>query len=131
VVSRPRNFLRGDGMVGIFGGNMQHWLLLAGAIVCEVVGTSALKAAEGFTRFWPSVIVAVGYVAAFFLLSQTLKVIPVGVAYAIWSGAGVALIGVIGWLFLGQPLDVPAIIGMGLIVAGVVVINVFSTATPH
>lgn len=110
---------------------MQQWLFLAGAIVCEVIGTSALKAAEGFTRLWPSVIVGIGYVGAFFLLSQTLKVIPVGVAYAIWSGAGVALIGLIGWLFLGQSLDVPAIIGMALIVAGVVVINVFSSATPH
>lgn len=110
---------------------MQHWFFLVGAIVCEVIATSALKAAEGFTRLWPSAIVVVGYLAAFFLLSQTLKVIPVGVAYAIWSGVGVALIGVIGWLFLGQPLDAPAIIGMGLIVAGVVVINVFSSTTPH
>ena len=110
---------------------MHHWFFLAGAIVCEVIGTSALKAAEGFTRLWPSLIVGIGYLGAFFLLSQTLKVIPVGVAYAIWSGAGVALIGVIGWLFLGQSLDVPAIIGMALIVAGVVVINVFSSATPH
>lgn len=110
---------------------MNHWLFLAGAIVCEVIGTSALKAAEGFTRLWPSLIVAVGYLAAFVLLSQTLKVIPVGIAYAIWSGAGVALIGLIGWLFLGQPLDLPAIVGICLIVAGVIVINVFSSATPH
>lgn len=110
---------------------MQYWMFLAGAIVCEVIGTSALKAAEGFTRLWPSLIVGVGYLAAFFLLSQTLKVIPVGIAYAIWSGAGVALIGLIGWLFLGQPLDMPAIVGIGLIVAGVIVINVFSSATPH
>ena len=110
---------------------MQHWLILAGAIVCEVIATSALKAAEGFTRLWPSIVVGIGYLAAFVLLSQTLKVIPVGIAYAIWSGAGVALIGVIGWLFLGQPLDPPAIIGMSLIVAGVVVINVFSSSAPH
>ena len=110
---------------------MQYWLFLAGAIVCEVIATSALKAADGFTRLWPSVIVAVGYTAAFFLLSQTLKVVPVGIAYAIWSGAGVALIGLIGWLFLGQRLDFAAIAGISLIVAGVVVINVFSSSTPH
>jgi len=105
---------------------MPHWLFLSVAIVSEVIGTSALKASEGFTRLWPSLIVVGGYALAFYFLSLTLKAIPVGVAYAVWAGAGIALIALIGWLFFGQALDAPAIIGMGLIVAGVVVINVFS-----
>ena len=105
---------------------MPQWIFLSIAIVCEVIGTSALKASDGFTRLWPSVIVIVGYAAAFYFLSLTLKTIPVGVAYAVWAGAGVALIALIGWLYFGQTLDAPAIIGMLLIVAGVVVLNVFS-----
>lgn len=105
---------------------MHHWILLAIAIVSEVIATSCLKAAEGFTRFWPSVVVVAGYLLAFYLLSLTLKTIPVGVAYAIWSGAGIVLIALSGWLFLGQSLDTPAVIGLSLIVAGVFVINVFS-----
>ncbi|MGV8711190.1 MAG: DMT family transporter [Nitrosomonas sp.] len=107
---------------------MQQCLILAAAIVSEVIATSCLKAAEGFTRVWPSVIVVVGYMVAFYLLSLTLRTIPVGVAYAIWSGVGVVLIALSGWLFLGQTLDFPAIIGLTLIVAGVVVINVFSSS---
>ncbi|UJP05667.1 MAG: multidrug efflux SMR transporter [Nitrosomonas sp.] len=106
---------------------MPHWLLLAIAIVSEVVATSCLKATEGFTRFWPSVTVVAGYLLAFYLLSLTLKIIPVGIAYAIWSGIGIVLIALSGWLFLQQPLDTPAVIGLSLIVAGVVVINVFSS----
>ena len=110
---------------------MQNWLYLVIAIGCEVAATSALKASEGFTRPLPSVVVVTGYVLAFYLLSLTLRTIPVGVAYAIWSGVGVALIAVIGWLFLGQKLDVPAIAGLVLIVAGVVVINLFSRTAGH
>lgn len=110
---------------------MQPWVYLVGAVVCEVVATSALKAAEGFTRLWPSVVVVLGYAGAFYLLSLTLRTIPVGIAYALWSGIGVALIGLIGWLFLGQPLDKPAIIGILLIVAGVAVINLFSDTARH
>ncbi|HMB16875.1 MAG TPA: SMR family transporter [Pelovirga sp.] len=110
---------------------MQQWVFLSVAIVSEVIGTSALKAAEGFTRLWPSLIVTVGYATAFYFLSLTLKTIPVGVAYAIWSGAGIALISLIAWLFFGQKLDVAAVIGILLIVAGVVVLNVFSrTVSP-
>ena len=105
---------------------MQHWLFLLVAIVSEVVGTTALKVADGFTRLWPSLVVVVGYASAFSLLSLTLKSIPVGVAYAIWSGVGVVLIALFGWLFLGQSLDTPALIGLVLIVVGVVVINLFS-----
>jgi small multidrug resistance pump len=110
---------------------MQQWIFLSIAIVSEVAATSALKACEGFSRLWPSVIVLVGYGTALFFLSLTLKTIPVGVVYAIWSGVGIALIALVAWVFFGQSLDVPAIIGLLLIVAGVVVLNVFSTSVPH
>ncbi|MBS1163114.1 MAG: cation/cationic drug transporter [Burkholderiaceae bacterium] len=106
------------------------YLYLAIAIVAEVIGTSALKAAEGFTRPLPSLVVVVGYAAAFYFLSLALKVIPVGIAYAIWSGAGVALITLIGWVVFRQRLDAAALAGVALIVAGVVVIQFFSSAAP-
>lgn len=102
------------------------YLYLTIAILAEVIGTSALKATQGFTRFWPSVVVVVGYGVAFYFLSLALKTIPVGVAYAIWSGVGVALITLIGWIVFHQKLDAPALIGIGLIVAGVVVIQLFT-----
>lgn len=105
---------------------MPAWLCLSIAIVSEVIATSALKASEGFSRLVPSVIVVVGYLVAFYFLALTLKTIPVGVAYAIWSGAGVALIALVGWLVFGQRLDAPALIGMALIVTGVIVMQVFS-----
>ena len=108
-----------------------HWLYLAIAIVAEVVGTSCLKASAGFTKLLPSMMVVVGYGLAFFFLSLTLDKVPVGIAYAVWSGAGVTLIAAIGWLFLGQKLDPAAIVGMGLIVAGVVVLNLFSKSAAH
>ncbi|MDV7211080.1 SMR family transporter [Azotobacter beijerinckii] len=110
---------------------MQSWLFLGGAIVCEVLATSALKASEGFSRIWPSVVVVSGYAGAFYLLSLTLKTIPIGIAYAVWSGVGVALISLIGWFFLGQALDKPALVGIALIMAGVAVINLFSGAGKH
>ncbi len=110
---------------------MQQWLFLSIAIVGEVIATSALKASEGFSRLWPSLIVIAGYATAFYFLSLTLKTIPVGVVYAIWSGAGIVLISLIAWLFYGQALDLAAIIGMLLIVAGVFVLNVFSRTVPH
>ena len=110
---------------------MQQWLFLSIAIVSEVMATSALKASAGFTRPLPSLVVVVGYGVAFYFLSLTLKTVPVGVAYAFWSGAGVALIALVGWAFLGQRLDAPAILGLALIVAGVVVINVFSRTVSH
>lgn len=107
------------------------WIYLSIAIVAEVIATSFLRASDGFTKLLPSLAVVAGYVTAFFFLSLTLKEIPVGVAYAVWSGAGVTLIAAIGWIFLGQKLDAAAIAGMGLIVAGVVVLNLFSKATAH
>jgi small multidrug resistance pump len=108
-----------------------HWLYLVIAIVAEVAGTSFLRASAGFTKPLPSLVVVAGYGLAFFFLSLTLEKIPVGVAYAIWSGAGVTLIAAIGWLFLGQKLDLAAMVGMGLIVAGVVVLNLFSKSAAH
>ena len=107
------------------------WVYLLTAIVAEVIATSALKASDGFSRLWPSVITVAGYTVAFYCLSLTLRTIPVGVAYAIWSGLGVVLITIAAWLLFGQKLDLPALIGMGLIVAGVVVMNVFSKAVGH
>jgi small multidrug resistance pump len=105
-----------------------QWVFLSLAIASEVVGTSVLKATEGFSRPWPS-IVAAAYVSAFYFLSLTLKTMPVGVAYALWSGAGVVLIALIAWLVYGQTLDLPAIVGMLLIVAGVVILNLFSSVS--
>lgn len=102
------------------------WLLLFAAIIAEVVATSMLKSTAGFTRLGPSVVVVLAYGAAFVLLSRCLKRMPVGVVYAVWSGVGVALITLVAWFFLDQPLDAPALAGLALIVGGVVVINVFS-----
>ena len=104
---------------------------LGTAVAAEVIATSALKASDGFTRPLPTVVVALGYGIAFYFLSLVLKTVPVGVAYAIWSGAGIVLIGLIGWLVLKQPLDLPAMLGMGLIVAGVAVIQLFSRTAAH
>jgi small multidrug resistance pump len=110
---------------------MNAWLLLGLAIVAEVVGTTALKASESFTKLLPSLVVVVGYAVAFYCLSLVLKSIPVGVAYAIWSGLGIVLITAVAWLLFGQRIDLAGLVGMGLIIAGVVVLNVFSKAAAH
>ena len=110
---------------------MNAWVTLSLAIAAEVVATSALKSSEGFTRPWPSLLVVVGYGLAIYLLSLVLEAIPVGVAYAIWSGLGVVLITLVAWVVHGQRIDLPGLIGMGLIVAGVVVLNLFSSTTAH
>jgi len=107
------------------------WVYLAVAIVAEVIATSALKASAGFTRLVPSVLVVAGYGLAFFMLSQTLRSIPVGVAYAVWSGAGIVLVTLVGFLVFKQRLDAAALIGIGLILAGVIVMQVFSKAAAH
>lgn len=104
----------------------QAYIYLGIAIVSEVIATTALKASDGFSQWWPSVVTVVGYGVAFYCLALTLRVIPTGVAYAIWSGVGIVLISLAGWVAFKQSLDIPAMIGMGLIIAGVVVINVFS-----
>ncbi len=108
-----------------------NYAYLFAAIICEVIATSALKAAEGFTRLWPSLIVLVGYGLAFYCLSLTLRTIPVGIAYAVWSGIGIVLIALVGWVVYRQPLDAPALVGMGLILAGVLTINLFSRTAGH
>lgn len=110
---------------------MKNWLFLAVAILAEVIATSSLKASEGFTRPLPAVLVVLGYGTAFYFLSLTLRAIPVGIAYAVWSGIGIALIALISWMLYGQRLDLPAVIGMLLIIAGVVVLNVYSNMTMH
>ena len=110
---------------------VKSWLFLGVAIVAEVVATSGLKASEGFTKLWPSLLVIAGYAVAFYFLSITLKEIPVGVAYAIWAGMGVVLVALIGWLIYGQALDAATVIGMALIITGVAVINLFSKSVAH
>ena len=108
-----------------------QWVYLAIAIVSEVIATSALKAAEGFTRLVPSVLVVIGYAWAFYFLSLTLRTIPLGVAYAIWAGVGVALVALVGWVLYHQSLDTAALIGIALIVSGVIVLNLFSKTLVH
>lgn len=124
------------GEVGIPAGTHDRsmlvtYLYLGIAIVAEVCATSALKASEGFTRLGPAIFTVIGYAIAFYFLSLTLKILPTGVVYAIWSGIGIVLISLVGWVWFKQVLDLPAMIGMGLIIAGVVVINVFSRVVGH
>ncbi|WP_110598037.1 MULTISPECIES: DMT family transporter [Salinicola] len=107
------------------------YLLLALAIVAEVVATSSLKASAGFTRWLPSLVVVVGYGFSFYALSLVLKSLPVGITYAIWAGLGIVLVTLIGIVFYGEKPDLPAYLGMGLIIAGVVVIQVFSRLSSH
>ncbi|WDK30163.1 SMR family transporter [Xanthomonas campestris] len=110
---------------------MKHWVFLAMAIVAKVMATAALTSSEGFARRWPSPLTVLGYAVAFYCLAATLRVIPVGIAYALWSGAGIVLISLVAWLVHGQRLDLPAMLGRALIVAGAVVINVFSKMAPQ
>lgn len=105
---------------------MNAFLILLAAILFEVVGTSALKASNGFTRPGPSVLVVLGYGAAFYLLALSLRQIPLGIAYAIWSGVGTAGAVLIGVLVWREVLDLPRILGIGLIVAGVIILNLYS-----
>jgi small multidrug resistance pump len=110
---------------------MKNFIFLGIAILFEIIATSALKKSEQFTQLIPSIITIVGYFAAFYFLSFAIRTIPVGIAYAIWSGVGIVLITIIGAVFFKQIPDLPAIIGLALILIGVVVINVFSTTTAH
>lgn len=107
------------------------YLYLAVAIIAEVAATSALKASEEFTRLFPSIIVVVGYGIAFYFMTLVLRVIPIGITYAIWSGLGIVLVAVVGFILYKQTPDIPAILGMGLIISGVVVIHVFSKTISH
>jgi small multidrug resistance pump len=105
--------------------------LLFAAIVLEVIGTTALQLSQQFTRIGPTVLVVACYAAAFYCLSLTLKSIPVGIAYAIWSALGIVLISSVGLVFFKQRLDLPAIVGLGLIISGVMVVNLFSKSVSH
>ena len=107
------------------------YALLAIAIVAEVIATSAMRASEGFSRLLPATVVVIGYGIAFYCLSLTLKTIPVGIVYAVWSGAGIVLITLVALVLYRQVPDVPAIIGLGLIIAGVAVLNMFSKMQAH
>ncbi|MGC4252861.1 MAG: SMR family transporter [Sphingobium sp.] len=107
------------------------YIYLLIAIGAEVTATSFMKESQGFTKLVPSLITATGYVIAFYFLSLTLRDIPTGIAYAIWSGVGIILIATVAWLFQGQKLDAPAMLGMALIIAGVLVMNLFSRSGAH
>ena len=107
------------------------YLYLAIAVAFETIGTSAMQASQQFTRLWPSVLVIVGYAISFYFMALTLRYMPVGIVYALWSGLGIILLALIGYAVFGQKLDLPAIAGLGLIIAGIVVIQLFSNATAH
>jgi small multidrug resistance pump len=108
-----------------------HFITLIFAVIFETIGTTALQASQQFTKLGPSIIVMIAYAAAFYLLALTLKTMPVGIMYAIWSGSGIVLIALIGWVVFRQTLDWPAVLGMALILAGIVIIQVFSKSATH
>ncbi|PVZ86686.1 multidrug DMT transporter [Serratia sp. S1B] len=110
---------------------MTGLMYLIMAIIAEVIATTMLKAADGFTRLWPSLIVVVGYVIAFWGLSMVVKTMPLGIVYAIWSGMGIVLVSIAAIFIYQQKLDLPAVVGIGLIIAGVLVINLLSKASAH
>ncbi|AXI54868.1 Multidrug transporter EmrE (plasmid) [Pseudoseohaeicola sp. NH-UV-7] len=108
-----------------------HYLYLFIAVIAETIGTTALQASAQFSRFWPSVIVVIAYALSFYLMAVTLKYMPVGIVYAIWSGLGIVSIALIAFIVFGQRLDLPAILGLSMIIGGIVVIHVFSGTTTH
>jgi small multidrug resistance pump len=108
-----------------------HYIYLCVAILAETIGTTALQASQQFTKLWPSVLVVIAYGISFYLLALALKVIPVGIAYAIWSGLGIVFIASIGFIVFGQRLDWPALIGLAMIIGGIVVIHLFSKTVGH
>ena len=110
---------------------MNHWLAIGIAIIAEVIATTSLKASKEFTLLIPSTIVVIGYGVAFYFMTISLRVLPIGIMYAIWSGTGIVLVSLLGWVVYKQTLDIPALLGLGLIVAGVLVINLFSTSVSH
>ncbi|MBO9314232.1 MAG: multidrug efflux SMR transporter [Chloroflexus sp.] len=110
---------------------MKHWLFLLVAILTEVIATSALKASAGFSRVLPSLIVVIGYAISFYAMSLALEAIPVGIAYAVWSGIGIVLITVTAWILYGQRLDLWAMIGIGFIIVGVIILNLLSKVEVH
>ena len=108
-----------------------HYVYLIIAVAAETIGTSALQASQQFSRLGPSIVVVISYGLAFYLLSLTLRTLPVGIMYAIWSGLGIVLIAFIGWIVFGQRLDLPAVLGMSMILGGILVIHLFSATTTH
>lgn len=107
------------------------YLILFLAVAAETIGTSALQASQQFSKLGPSILVVVAYATSFVLLGWVLKFMPVGVAYAMWSGLGIVFIALIGLVVFGQKLDLPALLGMGMILAGILVIHLFSATSPH
>jgi small multidrug resistance pump len=107
------------------------YFYLALAIVFEVIATSSLKTSQGFTKPLPSIVSVIGYLVTFYFLALTLRTMPIGIAYAIWSGVGILLLAAIDWIWFRQALDLPAIIGLGLIILGVVTVNLFSKTLQH
>ena len=110
---------------------MNHWLAIGIAIIAEVIATTSLKASKEFTLWLPSLVVVIGYGIAFYFMTISLRVLPVGIMYAIWSGVGIVLVSLLGFFVYKQTLDLPAILGLGLIISGVIVINVFSASVNH
>lgn len=111
--------------------SLATYALLLTAIAAEVIATTALARSDGFTRVGPSLVMVVGYCFAIWCLGLVLRTMPTGIAYAIWSGFGIVLITAVAWIYYGQKLDTPAVIGLGLIIAGVVVVNLFSNSVTH
>jgi small multidrug resistance pump len=110
---------------------MPVYLILALAVLAETIGTTALQASQQFSKIGPSVLVVLSYAISFYLLSITLRTMPVGIVYALWSGLGIVLIATIGWVVFGQKLDWPAVAGLTMIIGGIAVIHLFSAASPH
>ncbi|MEP4248787.1 DMT family transporter [Tateyamaria sp.] len=108
-----------------------HYIYLVIAVIAETIGTTALQASDQFTRVWPSVLVVIAYGFAFYFLGIALKYIPVGIAYALWSGLGIVLIALIGFAVFGQVLDIAALVGLSMIIGGIVVIQMFSSSATH
>lgn len=107
------------------------YLFLLLAVLFETFGSACLQASQQLTRFWPTVGIVFGFGGAFYFFVQVLKYFPLGITYAMWSGLGITLISIVGWAVFGQKLDLPAVAGIGLIIAGILVINLFSRATLH
>jgi len=108
-----------------------HYIYLIIAVICETIGTACLKASDEFTRFWPSLGVLIGFAGAFYFLALTMRTMPIGIVYAIWSGVGIILITLMGLFFFKQSLDAAAYVGMGFIILGVIIINMFSNSSTH
>lgn len=108
-----------------------HYIYLVLAIITETIGTTALQASQQFSKFWPSVLVVLAYAISFYFLALALKFMPVGIVYAIWSGLGIVFIACIGFVMFGQRLDLPAVLGLGLIILGILVIHLFSKSAMH